>query len=402
MQKFAIFSLILLLTLTACGGGGESVESTISPATEPTPNATEEIPATEEAAAGSTEEASIDATQEVSETWVCPEGFEGQTLSVYNWEGYIGENTVADFEAACGVTVTYEIYDSDEDLIESLSEGNPGYDVAFPSDYGTTIIVRQGLGGEINIDKIPNFKNTDPSMINRHFDPGNRHSVPYVWGTTAIAFNRTRMETPLDGWDAFFKYQGPTAWIDVPRVMIGGALFVLGKDPNSANQQDIREAKEYLLAHVGDHVRVAGDDGDELLASGEVDAVVEYSGDIHQQMVDCGCTDFVYLLPKEGAFFDISSVILLKDAPNPDLAHAWMDYLLHPRVASDITNDIGYPTANRAAIESGFIAPEVFSDPSITPPQQYIWQMRLIIDIGDNAEQNYNQAWEEIKAAIGE
>lgn len=431
MKKLTLLALILLLVMTACGGGTATPQATEAatdvPADE-TPEvdateeavATEEVDATEEAdateetatdeaeateEADATEEAAADATNEVAaaeiEPWVCPPGFEGQTLSLYNWATYIGDNTVADFEEACGVTVLYDIYDSDEILISRLRQGNPGYDAAFPTDYAVAILIREGLAAEIDLNNIPNFANADPAFLNQHFDPENKHSVPYVWGTTSIAYNNTSVTDPIESWEDFFNYEGRVAWIDVARVMIGSALLVLGKDPNSTDPADIEEAKQYLIDHSANVIRIAGDDGDSLLAQGEVDAVVEYGGDIHQQLVDCQCQDYTYVLPEEGAFIDITSIVLLADGPNPELAQVWMDYVLHPQVGADITNTIAYPSPNRIANEMGLILPELTNDPSVTPSQSDVEKMHFVMDVGD-AEQLYNDAWDEVKVAIGQ
>jgi spermidine/putrescine transport system substrate-binding protein len=403
--RITLFVLILLLALTACGGDAAPTPTNLPP----TPSPTEE--ATEEATAEATEEIDIDATEEATEeaaatgetlaAWTCPSGFEGQTLSLYNWATYIGDNTVSDFEAACGVTVLYDIYDSDESMLARLRQGNPGYDVAFPTDYAVSILIREGLAAEIDLEKIPNFTNADTSFINRHFDPGNKHSVPYVWGTTAFAYNKTIVETPLESWEDFFNYEGRVAWLDVPRVMIGAALRVLGKDPNSTNPEDIEAAKQYLIEHSANVIRIAADDGDALLAQREVDAVVEYGGDIHQQLVDCECDDYVYVLPSEGAFIDITSMVLLANGPNPELAHVWMDYVLHPQVGADITNTIAYPSPNRVALEQELIDAELLTDSSVTPARADVQKMRFILDISDT-EQLYNDAWDEIKVSIGQ
>lgn len=173
----------------------EATENTTAATEEATEEAGEEATAeaTEDTTAATTEEASTDSTEEttavateestegstettnstgtfVDTEWTCPEGFEGQTLSLFNWATYIGDNTVSDFEKLCGVSVQYDVYESDEALIARLRQGNPGYDLAFPTDYAVAIMARDGLVGEIDLDNIPNVANIDERYLKPYFD----------------------------------------------------------------------------------------------------------------------------------------------------------------------------------------------------------------------------------------
>src|SRR5690606_27476 len=121
-----------------------------------------------------------DETEEL-EPWVCPEGFEGQTLSVFNWSTYIADDTVANFEEACGVTVNYDVYESNESMLARLRQGNPGYDIAVPTDYTVAIMAAEGLLQPLNHDNIPNLVHLNEELLDEPYDPGNQYSVPYQW-----------------------------------------------------------------------------------------------------------------------------------------------------------------------------------------------------------------------------
>lgn len=342
-----------------------------------------------------------DAQVVVDTEWTCPEGFEGQTLSLFNWATYIGDNTVSDFEILCGVTVAYDVYESDESLIARLRQGNPGYDIAFPTDYAVNIIIRDELAGEIDLANIPNIANIDERYLDPYFDPDNGHSVPYVWGTTGIAYDLDATGEDITTWEQVFEYEGRVAWLDSPRAMFGAALTVLGLDPNTTDVDEIDQAKNYLIEHAGNVVAIASDDGDTLLAQGEVDIAVEYGGDVFQQIAECECDNLKYAVPEKGGILDLTSVLLLGDGPNPELAQVFMDYLLDPDVHAAIVNTIYYPSPNRVAIEEGLIDPAFLENPAGNPPAEVLAEMFYILAVDDAAEQAYNDAWDEVKIFAG-
>lgn len=332
--------------------------------------------------------------------WTCPEGFEGQTLSVYNWATYIGENTVSRFEELCGVEVIYDVYDSNESMLARLRQGNPGYDVAFPGDYAVAIMIRDELIQPLNFEMIPNYVNIAEVWTNLDFDPDNEFSVPYLWGTFGPAYNVNEVEGPITSWEDVFNYDGPVAWIDDSRSTIGVALQILGYDPNSTDADEIAEARDYLLENSDNVIAISDDDGEALLARGEVAIALEYNGDIYQLIVDCECDDYAYVIPEEGSVVDISLMVLLQDAPNPELAQVFMDYILDPFVHAEITNDTFYANPNQAAIDSGFIEEAILNNPAVFPDEAALENLFFLEDLGD-AEQNFNDAWDEVAILLG-
>jgi spermidine/putrescine transport system substrate-binding protein len=368
--------------------------------------------ATEEATEEAGEESTVQATEGATEAtgsvdtfvdteWTCPEGFEGQTLSLFNWATYIGDNTVSDFEKLCGVTVQYDVYESDEALIARLRQGNPGYDLAFPTDYAVAIMARDGMVGEIDLANIPNIANIDERYLKPYFDPENAYSVPYVWGTTGIGYNLDATGEDIETWEQVFEYDGRVAWVDSPRAMLGAALSVLGFDPNTTNAEEIDAAKQYLIDHASNVIAIASDDGDALLAQGEVDVVIEYGGDVFQQISECDCENLKYNVPLNGGILDLTSILILADGPNPELAQVFMDYLLDPDVHAHVINTIYYPSPNRVAMEEGLIDEAFLNNPAGNPPEEALANMFYIMDVGEEAEQLYNDAWDEVKILAG-
>src|SRR5690606_32376433 len=158
--------------------------------------------------------------------WTCPAGFEGQTLNVYNWTTYIGETTIQDFERLCGVTVNYDNFDTNEQMVARLRQGNPGYDIVFANEYIIPIMIREGLVQEIDLANIPNIENVAERWRGLDFDPENRYTVPYLWGTTGVAYNVEKVGE-INSWEDVFNYDGPVAWIADIRTMFSVALKML-------------------------------------------------------------------------------------------------------------------------------------------------------------------------------
>lgn len=331
--------------------------------------------------------------------WTCPEEYAGQELHVYNWSTYIGNDTIAAFEALCDVTVIYDVYDGNESMVARLRQGNPGYDIAFPSDYIIPVMIQEGLLAPLDKPLIPNFANISERWLNPPYDPEDEYTVAYMWGSTGIAYNTNNVDEPIETWEDFFNYDGPVAWLDDPRTMLSLALNVLGYDPNSQNADEIAAARDFLIDNSDNVIAIASDDGQALLERGEVDAVIEYGGDTYQLVLECECEDYAYVLPDEGFILDVASMVLLTDGPNPELAQVFMDFILDPYVNAWIVNDIAYPTANQAAIDSGVIFPELIENaqvfPDVSSPNAW-----FLADVGD-ADVSYNDAWDELRITVG-
>ncbi|MCS7072586.1 MAG: spermidine/putrescine ABC transporter substrate-binding protein, partial [Anaerolinea sp.] len=338
--------------------------------------------------------------QVAGDGWTCPDGFAGQSLSVYNWSTYIAEDTVANFEAACDVTVLYDVYENNETLIARLRQGNPGYDIIIPTDYAVQILYEAELLVELDHSLIPNLVNVTPELLDLPFDPGNRYSVPYQWGTVGVGYRVSAVEEPVTSWEQVWNHDGPVAWLDDPRVMLGIALNLLGYDVNTADPAQIAEARDYLIERAGNVVAIAGDDGQARLQRGEVDIVIEYNGDIIQLIAESEPDEYAYVIPVEGSQLATDSMAIPVGAPNVPLAHAFIDYILDPQVGADISNYTGYGSPNQAAIDAGLIDEELLENPGIYPPAEVLERMFSIAAVAE-AEAIYLSAWDEIKVSLG-
>ncbi len=332
--------------------------------------------------------------------WTCPSGLRGQTLNVDNWTTYIAEDTISNFEELCGVTVVYDTYASDTDMQAVIAEGNsPGYDVVIPTDSTVYVMVAEDLFQPLNLAQIPNFANVTQELRNPPYDPDNQFTVPYQWGTIGIGYNKTKVGKTIRSWDDLFSYQGSVAWLDDDRAMLGVALRLLGYDPNSDKADEIAKAKDYLEAHATNLKVIAPDDGQDRLANGEVDMVVEYSGDIFQLISDCKCDDYAYVIPQEGARVWVDNLAIPKNAPHPDLAEAFIDYILDAQVSADISNFTAYASPNQAAIDGGLIEQDYLSNPAIYPDASVTKSLFYVISSPKIAP-IYTQNWDALKSIL--
>lgn len=353
------------------------------------------------------------------EPWLCPQevlDLSNKTLNILNWATYIAEDTIPNFEAACGARVTLDFFASNEELLSRLRAGNPGFDIAVPSEYAVDQMLAEGLLLPLNKQHIPNLANVAPELLGPEFDPDNDYSIPYQWGTVGIGYevNAVRRvmgdDFEFTSWMQLLDYpERRVGWIEDSRSVIGIGLLLLGYDPNSEDADEIREATD-LLVQKGRHnvLRIAADDGQELLARGEVDVVIEYNGDIFQVMLDCeddpNCTaEYAFVIPDEGANLWVDNLVIPEGAQNRRLAEAFIDYVLHPQVGADISNYIAFGSPNQAAIDAGLIDDYLLESPIIYPPDEQFERLYLVEALVDNpdAQQYYNDAWDELKILIG-
>lgn len=334
-------------------------------------------------------------------SWTCPEGFAGQQLNVYNWTTYIADDTIANFEELCGVTVVYDTYPTDGDMLARIRQGNPGYDIVVPTAATAQVMIAEGLLEELEFANIPNFKNIAAIYVNPVYDPENQFTVPYQVGGLGVAYNREKVGKEITSWYDVFDYDGPVAWIEDYHVMLSIALNLLGYDPNTKNEEEINAAKDFLIENGKNVVTIAQDDGQELLARGEVDIALEYSGDIFQVIADCQCDTYAYVNPIEGTYFATDVIAVPIDAPNKPLAEVFIDYILDPQVGADISNYTTYATPNQAAIDQKLISAETLNNPAIYPPEEVRAELFTVVE-DPETEVFYTEAWDEVKIELGQ
>ncbi|MEM7033287.1 MAG: spermidine/putrescine ABC transporter substrate-binding protein [Chloroflexota bacterium] len=317
-------------------------------------------------------------------------------LNIFNWSTYIAPETIPNFEKEFGVKVNYDLYESNEDLLAKLQAGNPGYDLIMPSDYMVEIMRNLEMLEELNHDNIPNKVNIDETFLDPAYDPGNIHCMPYQWGTMGLGYNIEATGGEIDSWSVMFdeKYAGRIAWLDDPRAVMGVALIMLGYDINTTNPDEINEAKELLIAQKELVAAYAPDTGQIMLAEGEVDLVLEWSGDVFQVMADD--PNLRYVLPKEGAIVWNDNMCIPKGAPHKALAEKFINYILEPQVGADLSNFIRYGTPNKESLP--LVNEDDRNNPGIYPTDEVMKNLQFIVDVGE-ATLLYDDAWTEVKSA---
>lgn len=319
-------------------------------------------------------------------------------LHVYNWSEYIDPQIYADFEKEFGVKVIEDTFASNEDLLAKLQAGASGYDLIVPSDYMVAIMIELNLLAELNYDNIPNFQNIWDKFRDPPYDPGNKYSVPYQWGTSGIGYNLDMFEEPPDSWAYLFDpvyasaYAGKMSMLNDSRETIGAALKYLGYSLNSTDVQQLEEAKQ-LLIQQKQWVKTYDSEGfEDLLAAGETVIAHGWSGDFFQAAVEA--PQIWYVIPGEGATIWADNLCIPKTAPSQYTAEVFINYLLRPEVGAKVSNYTWYASPNKAAEK--YINAEILEDPAIYPPAEVMDKLEFIHDVGE-ATPVYDRIWTEIK-----
>ena len=319
-------------------------------------------------------------------------------LHIYNWSEYIDPEIYEDFEQEFGVKVIEDTFASNEDLLAKLQAGATGYDLIVPSDYMVAIMIELDLLAEVNYDNIPNFGNIDGTFKDPPYDPGNKFSVPYQWGTTGIGYNADLFEDPPGSWAYIFdpalasEYAGRISMLNDSREAIGAALKYLGYSVNSTDEGELEQAKQ-LLIQQKEWVAAYDSDGfEDLLAAGEVDIGHGWSGDYFAAAEEA--ENVWYIIPEEGGVIWTDNLAIPKTAPSQYTAEAFINYLLRPEVGAKITNYTWYGSPNKASTE--FIDSEILEEPAIYPPAEVMGKLEFLRDVGE-ATTIYDRIWTEIK-----
>lgn len=317
-------------------------------------------------------------------------------LNVYNWSDYIADDTLPNFEREFGVRVTYDTYESNEELLAKIQAGATGYDVIVPSNYIVEILIAEGRLEPLDHARLPNLRHLDPRFRNPPYDPENRHSVAYQWGTSGIAYRDDRVRKTADSWRILWDrdYAAKMTMLDDMREVIGAALKILGHSLNSTDEKRLAEAKalcieqkRLLKAYVSAPVKPQ-------LIAGDVWIAQLWSGDTFQAAEEEPAIR--YAIPREGSVIWADSLCILRSAPHKRAAHAFLDYVLRPEVSAAISNAVGYGCPNAAALP--LVDEALRADPELYPPPQILDRLEWIVDLGE-ATRLYDRIWTEIKAA---
>lgn len=317
-------------------------------------------------------------------------------LNIYIWSEYLPKEVIDEFTRRTGIAVNYDLYDSNEPVLEKLQSGVAAYDLVVPSDYMVRILIQLKLLRPLDKTRLKNLGNLDPRFLDQEFDPGNGYSLPYVWGTTGYGYDKKKAGRELDSWAPLFDpaNRGQILMLDDMRECFGVALKSLGHSLNSTDPAVLKQAADLLKKQKPLVKTYNSSDYENILASGDVIYAHGYNGQI-AKVVARDPARFAYVLPKEGATIWMDSVCLPARARNVESIYAFLDYILEPEVNARIVNGVSYASANVPA--RPFIRPEILNDPAVYPPPGALERCEFVKDIGD-ATTILDEYWTEIKA----
>lgn len=312
-----------------------------------------------------------------------------KVVHIYNWSDYIAEDTVKKFEEATGIKVVYDVYDSNETLEAKLLAGNSGYDVVVPTSQFMQRQAAAGVYQPLNKDALPNLVNMDPALMANAtaYDPDNTYGVPYMWGTTGIGYNVAKVkerlgeDAPVNSWKLVFDPQYASKLADCGITMLDSssdvmpsALAYLGLDPKTSDPDQLTKAADLLMT-VRPYIRkFSSSEYISDLANGEVCVSLGFSGDVFIAAARAievkNGVEIAYSVPTEGALQWFDMMAIPADAPNPEGALAWINFMMEPEIAAANTDFVWYATANKAALP--LINPEITGDPAIFPPAEVL------------------------------
>lgn len=323
---------------------------------------------------------------------------EGSKLNVYNWSFYIDEGRVEKFEELYGIDVTYDLYESNEEMKAKIMAGGTGYDVVYPTQSTLFEMIQLDLLQPINHDWIPNMKDLIDTFVDPNYDPGNEYSVAYMWGTTGYVYNTTKTEgdARVGSWALMFEgeeYSGYMTMLDDYTITVGAALKYLGYSINSADPDELAEARDVLLqqkpwirAYISGPVR-------EQAIAGETWISQLWSGD--SLYISDENPDYAYVLPVEGGEVWVDSMAIIKDAPHPAAAHLWINYMQEPEVQAAIVEYVYYASPSEAAKE--YIPAEILENPAVYPSDEALANSEFMTPYTGEALNIREQIWEELK-----
>ena len=315
-----------------------------------------------------------------------PVNAEEKVLNVYNWPDYIAADMIANFEKETGIKVNYQTFENNEGLQAKLVAGNSGYDIVVPGSVFVKAQIEAGLLKKLDKSQIPNYKNLDASLMSKltSVDPGNEYVLPWAWSFTTVAINKTKVtkalgSTPMpeNAWDLVFN---PTytsklkscgiAYLDSPSEILPPALHYIGKNAYSEDAADHKAAGE-MLAKVRKDIRLFSSTMIDDVAGGKACVALGWAGDFNIAIARANENksgqDLEVLLPKTGGLIFFDNLAVPADAKHPNNAMVFINYFLKPEVSAALTNELGYPTANKASLAN--VNPEVAQNKAVFPDE---------------------------------
>ncbi len=380
MKKLYLVTLVFLslaIVLSACGGQTPTPAATVAPTI-----------------------AQVQPTAVPVEPTAAP--VKSTTLNLYAWSEYVPQQLLDDFSAKYGITVNYDTYSSNEEMLAKLQAGASGYDVIIPSDYTVAIMVGQGMLEQIDVTQLSNFGNLDPRFVNRDYDPGNKYTIPYQWGTTALVYDKTTVPSEptkwADLWDPAWKAR--LVFLDDEREVMGMALEVLGYDRNSTTESELQAAEQKLIELKPNILKFDSDAPETAIVSGEAWAGLVYNGNASLALAED--PNVVYICPTEGCTIWFDNLAIPKGAPHMDAAMLFLNWVLDPQESILITKEFPYSNPNKAALDllktdDAALYDSYMAFSGTNPDDAFLANTKPIVDVGA-ATTLYDSLWTDFKS----
>jgi len=322
-----------------------------------------------------------------------PEG----ELFVYNYDEYIGEDTIPSFEQKYGIRVTYDVFTNYDEMTTKISTGNSGYDITFATGVDVPGFLARNLVQPLDLSLIPNLVNLGQEWQNPGYDPGNAHSVPYMWWTTGFGHNTDKIKEDLTSWASLWddRWAGKMAMLDDYREAFAVALIRLGYSVNTTSDAELDEALALLEQQKPLLRKYTADDIADL-KSGNIWLSHAWSGDVAQVTASKRGKDVVYVIPSEGAIRGSDAMVLLASAPHPIAAHLFINHMLDAEISAANTNYIYYMGPNEAA--KPYIDPAILDDPTLNPDKAAVEKLQELLDLGPDL-QKYQERWTKLRSS---
>ena len=347
-----------------------------------------------------------------------PAPAEEAVVHVYNWSDYIDEEILTDFQEETGIRVVYDVFDSNDILETKLLAGGSGYDVVVPSGTFLARQIQAGVFQPLDKSKLDNWDNLwDPIMERiEKYDPGNQHAINYMWGTTGIGYNEDmineRMEdAPVNSWAMIFDPEVISNFadcgvhvLDAADEMIPAALNYIGENPDSQDPEVIAKAEAVLMA-VRPHIqKFHSSEYINALANGDICLAVGWSGDVLMAADRAAEAEndvnVVYSIPKEGALMWFDNMAIPADAPHPDNAHTFINYMLRGEVMAKASNYVYYANGNEAS--QPMLEEDVIGDPAIYPDDETVARLYTTTPYQPDVQRVVTRIWTNVKGSSGE
>lgn len=331
----------------------------------------------------------------------CGEAPAPHELNLYIWSEYLDPQISADFSAVTGVRVNVSVYESSEEMLAKLQHagGSGQYDLAVVSNMLVPTLVQLKLVQALNHSRIPNRQNLDTLFLDPAYDPGNRHSLAYQWGTVGLLYNQAKLPDLEPSWAVLFdpgKVRGSFVLIDEMRDQLGAALRFLGHSANSTNLDELRQAGQLVLGakrSAKSRGFEGGVGGKNKVAAGLADMAVVWSGDALKAIEEDG--ELAYVVPREGSIIWADVMVIPAQAPNPGAAHQFIDYLLDAQVGSQLSRYTRYASPNSAA--RPLLPKEDLENPVLYPPLEILSRLEYQREVGEQVRL-YDEVWTEVKS----